>query len=408
MAEAQPAILLPGTLELSHALAARGVPVVAVAQGRDIVLRSSTSVDRALRAPDTWDGAFETWFNSAPLPRHGALLPGNDDAVWWLAKRGLGGVPPFAAVRDALVKFRAYERCMEAGLEVPQTWLAEPGSPLPDGPFPLVVKPQTRVGLRHWTRGRLVRDAAELAAAVEWFRGEVTYQRHVLADDPTLGQPIIQEYVVRPRREVYHVVGYRSRAGESVVAAHRKLLQYPLRFGSGLCFESAAVNAELAAGLERMFAAIGFHGIFEAEFVERDGRPLLIDLNPRSYNGMSLEVRRGYNLPWLHYLDTIGEADVLSAEMDRARGLTAKPMAWRDGVRFWTMLAGQGLSGGMSPRKVASWVRWSRRHRGTMVDAHFARGDMRAGLAAVGQHVASAALDPRAFVGTYVRRGLDR
>ncbi len=405
---AKPAILLSAGLEASRALGSRGVEVIAVAQGPTAVLKASRSVKSVIRAPSTWDERFDEWFETSSLDGAGPILPGNDDAVWWLAARGSGDGPGFDAARDSLVKYRLYERCLAAGVSAPRTWLAEPGCPLPEGPFPMVVKPQTRVGLRHWMRGRLVRNPAELAAAVEWFRGNVRYEPWVLAAEPQLAHPIVQEYVVRPGRQVYHLVGYRSRAGEAVFAAHTKLLQYPMRFGSGLCFESSDVDVVLAAGLERLLSAIGFHGVFEAEFVPRDGRMLLIDLNPRTYNGISLEVARGYNLPWYQYLEAIGEAELLSRELAAARSSTPAPLAWRDSVRFWTMVAGQSVSGGMSAREAARWVRWSLRHRGHMVDPHFARGDLRAGFTMLGQHLGSAFTEPRAFLGTYVRRGLDR
>lgn len=404
----RPAVLLPGGIEASRALAQRGVAVIAVAQSGGSSLKASRSVSAVIEAPGSWDERFDRWFGTATFPPGAVILPGNDDAVWWLSGRGAPGAPSFSAAREVLVKSRLYQRCLEAGVAAPATWLIEPGAALPPGPFPMVVKPQSRVGLRHWIRGRLVRDEAELAAAVEWFRREVKYGAPQLAAEPLLAHPLAQEYVRRPRREVYHLVGFRSRAGELVFAAHLKLLQYPLRFGSGLCFESTEVDAGLAADLERLLADIGFHGIFEAEFVERDGERLLIDLNPRTYNGLALEVARGYNLPWYLYLDAIGETGQLSRELAGARELQPPALAWWDSVRFWTMVAGQSVSGGMSPRQAARWARWSLRHRGRMVDPHFAHGDVRVGLTAIAQHLGSAVTRPQAFLGTYVRRGLDR
>ncbi len=408
MAGGRPAVLLPGGLEVSRALGGRGVEVIAVAQGSTAAFKASRDVASVLNAPAAWDRRLDDWCAANPFPEAAVILPGNDDAVWWLGERGIGESADQSVTKELLVKSRLYERCLAAGVAAPRTWLAEPGLPLPGGPFPMVVKPQTRVGIEHWLRGRLVRSPSELARAVEWFRREVRYQPRVLETEPLLAHPLVQEYAVRPRHEVYHVGGYRSRAGEIVMAAHRKLLQYPLRFGSGLCFESAEVDRGLSTDLERLLAAVGFHGIFEAEFVERDGRQLLIDLNPRSYNGISLEVARGFNLPWYLYLDAVGERELLSRELARARDLDPPRLVWRDSVRFWTMVAGQALSGGLSPREAAGWARWSLRHRGRIVDPHFARGHIGVGLVMLGQHLGSAVREPRAFLGTYVRHGLDR
>ena len=257
-------------------------------------------------------------------------------------------------------------------------------------------------------RGRLVRTPAELQAGLEWFRREVTFEPRVLTTDPTLVHPVIQEYIRRPGNEVYHLAGYRSRDGDSVFAAHRKLLQHPRRFGNAACMESEEVDSDLAAGLDRLLGHIGYHGIFEAEFVESEGRMLLIDLNPRPYNGTTLEVRRGYNLPWYAYLEAAGESSRLAAELAAARASNPPPLAWCDNLRFWSLLAGQTVSGGFSPREAAAWAGWWRGHRHVMVDLNFARGDQRAGFAAAGMFFANAIRRPRSFLGAYVRRGLDR
>lgn len=408
MADPASAVIISSDVEASRSLASHGVPVVAVAQERSLELLASQSIRRLFRGPEIWARDFAGWLAALPLPARSALLPGSDDAAWWLAAHKLGETAPFHAIRDLLIKYRLYERSMEAGIAAPGTWLAEPGMSLDCVTFPAVVKPQMRVGLKHWTRGRIARNKNELAVVLDEFQSRVSHHDTVLRADPVLACPIVQEYVVRPRRAVYHLVGYLSRAGEYVVAAHRKVLQYPRRFGSGICFESEDVDAELAAGLLRLLSNAGYHGIFEAEYVECGRRRLLIDLNPRTYNGLSLEVRRGYDLPWYLYLDAIGETEPLSRELAAARERTPPHFAWRDGTRFWMMLVGQSLSGGMGGRDVAEWLRWTRSHRGHLLDPHFNRQDPWAGVADVVDQAVTLFRDPRKLLGTYVKRGLDR
>ena len=79
--------------------------------------------------------------------------------------------------------------------------------------------------------------------------------------------------------------------------ASRKLVQYPNRFGDGACFRSEPVDDELSRRLAEMCRGLGFFGMFEAEFIEEDGRKLLIDFNPRLFNGLALPVARGLRLP---------------------------------------------------------------------------------------------------------------
>ncbi len=413
-ADRPPAVLLPAGVAPARSLVVHGIPVIGVTQDPKWLTPTARGVSEVRRAPSEWDSSMDRWFSKQRFPAGAAIIPGNDDAAWWLAhfsgsEDGVSLATPGAtAIGQLLVKRRLYELCLAHDVPAPRTWMVEPGSALPQPSFPVVIKPQMRVGLQHWTRGRLIRNAKELAEGVEWFHQSVSYRPEVVAADATVGLPLVQEFVQRPGNRVYHLVGYRSRAGESVFAAHWKVLQYPLRFGSGLCFESCDVDEALAERLDALLAAAGFHGIFEAECLEEDGRLSLIDLNPRIYNGISLETRRGYDLCWYLYLDTVGAEAELSAELARARALQAPPMAWRDSIRFWTMLAGQTLSGGLSVAETRAWVRWSRSQSPTLVDPHFVKGDLRAGMQTLLQHLAGAALDPRAFLGTYFRRGLDR
>ena len=78
--------------------------------------------------------------------------------------------------------------------------------------------------------------------------------------------------------------------------------------------------ADVEAGLVRLFRAVGFHGVFDAEFIEDGGRHLLIDVNPRFYNHMAFEVDRGLPLPWLAYLGAVGDGEGLRAAVASARG----------------------------------------------------------------------------------------
>ena len=82
MAGDKPAVLLPGGIEASRALAQRGVSVIAVAQGGSASFRASRSVRAVIEAPTSWDERFDRWFDAASFPSGSVILPGNDDAMW--------------------------------------------------------------------------------------------------------------------------------------------------------------------------------------------------------------------------------------------------------------------------------------------------------------------------------------
>ena len=99
-----PAVLFPAGIETSRALAGKGVEVIAAVQADSATLRNSRSVHRLVAAPPHWDEQFEEWFREAPFPEDAVILPGNDDAVWWLAARLHPAAPSVPTVRVVLVK----------------------------------------------------------------------------------------------------------------------------------------------------------------------------------------------------------------------------------------------------------------------------------------------------------------
>jgi predicted ATP-grasp superfamily ATP-dependent carboligase len=412
-------VILPGgTTDLARALGEHGLRVHYVANGRGSPARFSKFVASSEVAGQ---GARQTWeqrFHAAAWPPGAVVIPSTDQSAWALAAMQADPAsalviasPGPAVMREALVKYRLYRACAAAGVAIPRTWLIDretlDTSDLRAARFPLLIKAQTRVGMRHWFRGRIVRSAAELETWLRWFQRTVRFEDWMVRDCPDVAHPMVQEFAPRPGHEVYQLAGYRSAAGESVVAAHVKVLQYPLKLGTGACFESTDVRPELAAGLERLFARIGFHGIFEVEFVERDGEFLLIDLNPRPYNGIGLEVARGYALPWYLYLEASGQLARLSEELSRARTMVAPELAWCDSPRMGLLVAGQTLSGGLRPREGVRWLRWYWHNRHRLVDPNFARGDLTPGFRHLVQQLAQPLTDPNVFFGTYLKRGLD-
>jgi hypothetical protein len=161
---------------------------------------------------------------------------------------------------------------------------------------------------------------------------------------------------------IYTVDGFADRSGEVFTTLGcTKLLQWPRGSGSGVVFEETPVDAAASAGLRRLFGSVGYFGIFDAEFLEDGGRLLLIDVNPRLYNHMDFEVKRGLPLAWLAYLGALEERETLEAAVRAAPGPAAAPgrgRAYVHGLPTWLMLRFQRLSGAMSRAEVRAWRRW--------------------------------------------------
>jgi D-aspartate ligase len=418
---APPLFLLGGGLEPHRGPVRRGIGVfVAGGGGHMAPLRYSRRLRFVADAPESWSADYEPWLRKVLRSKPAAVvLPTNDDHAWRLSRiagdRHFGRNPiavgDFDAVRAASVKSRITTAAASVGLATPRTQVLRDGSDLTDATnlrFPLMLKPQMRIGMKHWTRGRLLRNTGELREAFDWYRNEVAFEPAVLADAPEAAFPLAQEYIVRPGREVRHITGYLARSGESAVRSHRKLLQEPLRFGSGVCFETTPVDEDLAARLLGLLRHIGYHGIFEAEFLQHGGEHLLIDLNVRPYNGLSLTLASGLDLVTCSYLEASGQLAALSFELEAARLTPFRSVAWCNHLALMTLLPGQLLSGGLGPGEARRHLSWAWRNRGRTVNPAVTRDDPRLAVAHLARHVLSPFVSPREFLGRYVRSGLDR
>lgn len=416
----RPLILLGGGFEPHRGPSRRRIDVWSAGNGRFSAVRASRRVRQLAGAPEAWSEQFAPWFATTVRAHPGAVLMAtNDDYAWWLARYGLttpGSGPvasaSFEAVRTASVKSRMTLAALGAGLATPKTIVLQRGADLDEAAtelrFPMVLKPQMRIGLQHWTRGRIVRDEAELRQAFEWFRREVSMHPSVLADASEAEFPLAQEYVVRPGREVRHIVGYLARSGSSAMRAHRKLLQEPLRFGSGVCFEGMAVDAPLAERLLGLLRQIGYHGVFEAEFLRRGEDDLLIDLNLRPFNGISLTLAMGLDLVTCAYLEASGQHAELEAELAAACAMPFRKVAWCNHAALAPLLAGQWVSGALTAGEVRSQLAWAWRNRRSMVNPGVSRDDLPFAAAYFVRQGLSPLFGPREFLGRYLRSGLDR
>jgi D-aspartate ligase len=307
-----------------------------------------------------------------------------------------------------LNKERLFCATRAAGLRQPEAWFPTTTAEVAalDLPSPVVVKPRTHVGYRHWRKGIIVRAPGDLSAVYEGVVSEGSYDPEVVGYDPGVVHPFVQRYHAASRETVYNVTGYIGRDPSlAAFRATRKVLQMPRRLGNGLCFESAPVVPQLREGVLTMCRALGFHGIFEAEFVPVGPHYLLIDFNPRSYNAIGLDDARGFPLPWFAYLEAIGDETGLADAVLQAatRPLHEEPVdAWSHRVLFPTMLAAQFASGGMSWNDLRRWRHWSASHR--VVDAVRAPDDRRPGRLEPLLQAALAVRDPRSFAARFLRR----
>lgn len=412
------AILLDGQVDALHDLGRHGVRIGVAAHSPDNPARASRYTASWEQSPSLWDEDYSEWFEDLLDRNPGAVVfPLAESDSFWLSawgenhpeRRGSVAVPSWDALRIVTLKSELHAASIAHGLAAPRTWVAPTVEAALAGiegsSFPLVVKPQSRCGGLHWIRGQLVHNRSELAQAIRYSQTNIRFHAEVADRWPEISVPLVQESIGGPDRPIINMSGFLDRDGEWAALAHRKLLQFPRRYGNGICFEPVSLDEALAGRLIGMLRAIGFTGIFEAEFIEQGEERLLIDLNPRAFNGMALSLARGLSPTWWSYLVAKGDGARAKQEMSAMRIREPRTdLVYCRKLEFAATLAGQSVSWGFSPRQLVQWGRWYLQNRSAMIDPFVAEDDPRIGRARLRTQLNRWRKHPRDFLGTYVRR----
>ncbi len=331
----------PPGVAFIRALGGRGIDVHAFSNASRPAGRYSTHLRSLTASPsllDT-DRAVDWLADRMSDGRIGLVAPTSDYAVFAAAAAmehaGIqppAGVPGIGPVWACLHKGVFADRLTAIGVDtVPQrlpTSLAEAIAAADELGYPVILKPRTHVGVG-LERGGVVHDRAELEAVFREYTIEGA-DRSGFARDPDLGWPMMQSFRAGPRTDVISVAGCLGPDGELwAVGGCRKLAQWPPGAGIGTLFEVCDVD-EYVELTKRVVAATLGHGIFELELlVDHDaGTRFPIDLNPRAYGQVALEVARGNDLPGLWYrLATDVELDPLPARQPL-------PEVWQSGTTY--------------------------------------------------------------------------
>ena len=261
-----------------------------------------------------------------------------------------------------------------------------------------------------------MQSADELVARHAELRAHDRYGARILRRNPDTAWPMLQRYYPSASEHIYSLAGYAGAAqgqgangaNGGIVAARgaRKILQRPRKLGIGLCFEEAALEPRLVDGIAALCRRTGYRGVFEAEFVEVDGRALLIDFNPRFYSQMAFDIDRGMSLPCLAYADALDDRASFDALARAAHaGEAAGGHVYSHRVLFELMLRAQRASGHLSAEELRHWRGWWAEHRAEATDAVGDGHDVAPLAADLLGHLSWFARHPRSFVRTMV---LDR
>jgi predicted ATP-grasp superfamily ATP-dependent carboligase len=217
-------------------------------------------------------------------------------------------IAPLEEIETALIKSRFADACAAIGQSVPLTRTpADLESALEAGlelGYPLILKPKSHLVVGAAERGHLIRDEAELRARFTPY-SPAPGQAHLAERYPELRWPLLQRYIPSARQLVYSVSGLKD-ADHGIVTASLsyKREQWPPDIGTSTVQISGRDQEILAAGLRAADQLVS-RGIFELELLTDPAGLLAIDLNPRAFGFINLDIATGHDLPWLWLQSTI-------------------------------------------------------------------------------------------------------
>jgi D-aspartate ligase len=169
--------------------------------------------------------------------------------------------------------------------------------------YPVMLKPKSHlaVGL---DRGQLVMNEADLRLHFRRYRVTPGHES-LAAKYPELQWPLLQRYIASARNRVYSVSGIKDPDGGVLTACvSYKRDQWPPDVGVSTLQVSYEDERILNLGLAIVNQTLS-RGIFEVELLADGDSLYAIDLNPRAFGFLELDMARGSDLPWLWYRSTL-------------------------------------------------------------------------------------------------------
>lgn len=255
-------------------------------------------------------GELAAWLGALPY-RRSVLFPCSDP--WATTMAALPAAvsaahvpvaPRNAALGRLVDKARFGEAVAELGVPAPRTVRARTAADLAalsdeelSGSFLKPVDSQAFTA-RHGAKGLRPADRTEAAGLLAALAAEGL-------------EMVVQEFVPGPPDAHVFVDGYVDRAGTlRACLARRRLRMFPPGLGNSTLTETIRLGevADTVAAVERLFAGIGFTGLFDAEFKrdERDGVAKILEVNARPWWQLGLAAAAGLDLTLLAYRDAAG------------------------------------------------------------------------------------------------------
>lgn len=260
------------------------------------------------------------------------IMPNGEDEMLFFAKNAplydyTLAFPDYATL-DAINDKSNLMRCAAMHhIPVPTTFLV-------DGPdvlqqishnltYPVIIKPNRGRG----GRGITVVDRPDML-------GEM--YANTLQD---YGPSIIQEFIPFQKRYSSAVLADKDGEIQRICIIQEKRT-YPLTSGPG-CFVETVMSDEIMNLTIDILNTLKIWGITELDFVidERDGKPKLLEINPRFWGSLQCAITAGVDFPFLLY--TIATGNAIAGSYDYQAGIACRNVLCNDLRHLLTVLRGR-------------------------------------------------------------------
>lgn len=293
------------TLSVVRSLGSRGIHIAVGETTKLTPSGFSKYCSKKLRYPDPRrePERFYNWLLQALQKKQwNILLPMDDDVLAIVMEHRQEfeqycylPLPPTESYRIAADKGETAQLAMDLGIPVPLTKLPIHLEEIPllaeSIGYPIVIKPRWSSG----SRGiRIVHHREQLVE--EYGRIHENFRF-----------PVLQEYIEPGVR--FDVCLLFDRQGKLKASfVQKEIRHFPLQMGPSTVQESVHAPELIELAL-KLLNPLSWYGIVEVEFMidGRDGKPKLMEINPRFWNSLHLAVLSGVDFPWLLYRLVAGE-----------------------------------------------------------------------------------------------------
>jgi predicted ATP-grasp superfamily ATP-dependent carboligase len=209
--------------------------------------------------------------------------------------------PSWDVLRQAHDKRLLNTSADEVGVSHPRTWYPADEHSLAGlhVEFPAIIKPTVSVDMQ-LALGRKALPVRDMDQLILGYREAAA----IMPADHIMVQEIV------PSEHHYSVGAFTEDGRITTAMTARRTRQYPIDYGLSSSFVEAVEIPGLMEPATRILCRLGMSGMVEVEFIldQRDGRPKLLDVNPRPWGWHTLCIACGLDFPHLQYEFALGRS----------------------------------------------------------------------------------------------------